>query len=379
MQTWLFQRFTRPDRPDLPVPSTLEIRGSPPRLWMERQSGDLSVNTAGAIWESFPCNDLLGPCAVEPTPPQPEPIPDPGGKFCEGTTFFPGIRGPREWESIRDRFLNVAPHAGDYRTTAVFGTVVSSKMADTDLTLTHEWFYNCPPPPLRLPFDCPSDWFFKVKPYGLPFGIDQVPQRGADGRPSLFAGSSSTNIKVEYERFYGEFAGWMGFPQIGDLIFTAGRWIIDCGHDSFRSELHPVFMYSKMKTVTSITDPFTGIVNENPFGGQPATRADIWVNGWYPGSDPAGGPLHSGDPVEFEIFPPPRPSPDATLVVSKPVDADAVRGVNLEWSMEPPGAVSHVRVRFTAPYHENHVTSYGEMVWEINRGYEGQWFVHWRP
>ena len=36
MQTWLFQRFTRPDHPDL-VPSTLEIRGTPPRLWIERQ------------------------------------------------------------------------------------------------------------------------------------------------------------------------------------------------------------------------------------------------------------------------------------------------------------------------------------------------------
>src|SRR5262249_44336666 len=38
MQTWLFQRFVKPNEPDL-LPSTLEIRGSPPILWMERQAG----------------------------------------------------------------------------------------------------------------------------------------------------------------------------------------------------------------------------------------------------------------------------------------------------------------------------------------------------
>lgn len=377
MQTWLFQRFARPDRPDLPFPSTLEIRGTPPLLWMERQSGDLSIDTSATIWESFPCADLLGPCTVEPKPPLPQPIADPGQKFCEGETFFPGLRGPREWENVRDRFTNVAPHSGDYRTTFVTGAVISSLMADTDLTLTHEWFYDCPPPPLRLPFDCPSDWLFKVRPYGPPTGLETVPQRDPDGRPTLFAGKSKDHIKVEYERFYGEFAGWMGFPQVGDLITAGGRWIIDCGHDSFRSELHPLFTYAKMKTVTSITDPFTGIVDTSPFGGQPGTRADVWVNGWYPGFDPAGGALHSGDPITFEIFPPPRPSPEATLVVNKPVDADAVAGVNLEWAMEPAGAVSHVRLRLTAPYREGHVTDYGEMIWEINRGYEGQWFVYW--
>ena len=127
-------------------------------------------------------------------------------------------------------------------------------------------------------------------------------------------------------------------------------------------------MYAKMKTVRTITDPFTGLVNEDAFGGQPATRADIWVNGWYP-----------GDPIEFDIFPPPRPTPTATLVVSKPVDADAVFGVNLEYSLEPADAVSHVHIRFTAPYRESRITSAGEMIWEINRGYAGQWYLFWAP
>ncbi len=39
MQTWLFQRFARPGDDDWILPSTLEIRGTPPRLWMERRLG----------------------------------------------------------------------------------------------------------------------------------------------------------------------------------------------------------------------------------------------------------------------------------------------------------------------------------------------------
>jgi hypothetical protein len=70
MQTWLFQRFTRPDHPDL-VPSTLEIRSTPPRLWIERQPSTLPVPTTGTVYEDFPCAGNLGPCMVdEPmTPP----------------------------------------------------------------------------------------------------------------------------------------------------------------------------------------------------------------------------------------------------------------------------------------------------------------------
>jgi hypothetical protein len=96
----------------------------------------------------------------------------------------------------------------------------------------------------------------------------------------------------------------MGSPAVGDLFFGAGRWIIDCGHNTYRSELHPVFMYSKMKTVTGIIDPFTGLPLNDPFGVSPP-RADVWVNGWFPGGD--------GNAIEFDIFPPPRPSPTARL------------------------------------------------------------------
>ena len=102
----------------------------------------------------------------------------------------------------------------------------------------------------------------------------------------------------------------MDWPLVGDLFAAAGRWIIDCGHTPYRTELHPVFMFAKMKA--------------EQFQGHLATRADVWVNGWYP-----------GDPIEFDIFPPPRPSPDATLVLNKPVDADAAFNVSITFRFSP--------------------------------------------
>jgi LGFP repeat len=347
MQTWLFQQFIRPDRPDL-RPSTLEIRGTPPRLWIERQSGILTPRM-GTLWEDFPCSGNLGPCTVDPPPTEFPPIENAGDRFCGGEALRDSPRVAREWQHIQ---------VDDYVGTPIFGVVTESALAGEDFSASHEWFYNCPFETVRI--DCPSDWTLHVTPIG--------PHRGIGNFPSLFAAGNPTNVELEYERFYGEFVGWMGFPEPGDLIYAVGRWIIDCGHSTFKSELHPIYMYAKMKTVTSITDPFTGLVNDNPFGGQPATRADVWVNGWYPG----------GAPIEFDIYPPPRPSPDATLVVNKPVDADAAFfGVNIEWSLEPPGQANHVHIKFTAPFRENHVDVWGQVHWEINRGYEGQWFLHW--
>lgn len=375
METWLFQRFVVPELPKR-LPSTLEIRGSPARLYMERQSGHmidpgtrLPVATTATIWEHFPCVDHLGPCTVEQTPPQPEPIPN-TSEICFGdtivSTLLDGV-GPRYWEPVLGRVTYVGPipdaerrpiDPGNYISTPLFGVVTWAKLADYDLFLTHEWCYEGNPL-------CPSDWIFRIRPYGAHVGT------GAFG--SLYGGSSeNTTVKVEYERFYSDGAIWLGLPHKGDLIFTAGRWVIDCAHDTYKTELHPIFMFAKMRTVTTLTDPFTGLVNPNPFGGTslnpvPATQADIWVNGWYP-----------GDPIEFDLQPPPRPSPDATLAVNRPVDAQAASGVNIQFTLEPQPAVSRAHIRFTAPSRHNEVTWLGEMKWQSGRAYEGQWYLYWK-
>lgn len=370
MQTWLFQQFTRPERADL-LPSTIEIRGTPPMLWIERQGGDLSlpVVPSATLWDGFTCTDNLGPCAVTPEDPfPPENISNAGRLFCGDTTYWPGhIGGPPEW-------VPVPSFNGDYDAIPVFGVILSAFMADIDNVFTHETHNsNCPYFPdtifgATLPIGvfaptCASDFEFKVRPIG--------PQPGAFPRPSLFGQGNTDQIKVEYEEFYtAEAHNFFDPPAKGDLVNATGRWIIDCGHDSYKSELHPIFSYSKMKTLNSEVDRFTGIENHLSFLGadQLATRADIWVSGWYPGLNP----------IEFDIFPPPRPSADAVLHVVKPPDAEAIAGdLALQFQLAPAGASNHAHLKFTAPFRANEVTGAGEMKWEYGRGYLGKWYAFW--
>jgi hypothetical protein len=242
--------------------------------------------------------------------------------------------GPPEWPAI----------LGNYVNTAVFGVITSSHMTDVDNPFTHEMIFDC-----STKVDCPSDWEFRVTPIG--------PQQSTAPQPSLFTPSNKTDIKIEYEAYYARAADvTLDWPQAGDLVFTAGRWIIDCGHDTYHSELHPIFMRAKMKT--------------EAYDGQKATRADIWVNGWFP-----------GDTLEFDVFPPPRPSPDAQLVLIKPFDADAALGLGVEFAWEPPGLIipNRVHVKFSAPLRQNTVSDAGEMFFEPLRDYTGKWFLYWAP
>jgi hypothetical protein len=368
METWLFQRFMRPDRPN-DEPSTLEIRGTPPVLWMERQGGDLTyhdVKFSATLWESFLCDGPLGPCTVDPPAPTPEPISDAGGKFCLSTRY---PLGAMEW----------SPILGHYISTPLFGLVRDSKLAGEDNPFSHEEILSCDNIiPGTLGIGCPSDWNVSVLPIG--------PQRGIAPYTSILAENTYVELEYEWREYYPAmlfFDDPYG-PEIGDLIFAAGRWIIDCGlhgiNEPYRSELHPVFMFAKMKMAH--------------FEGHLATRADVWVNGWYP-----------GDPIEFDIFPPPRPSPDAILVLSKPVDAEAGVDVNVEFNLTSapdslgkfnlaPSAVNHVHVKFTASLRECEVEEgdpftdpvppagylinrTGEMFIEGGRGYRGKWFLFW--
>ena len=380
MQTWLFQRFLRPDNPDGLLPSTMEIRGSPPTLWMERQLGTwfqgpgilsgtfvLSAfdkerhKSAATLWEGFDCNgNNLGPCTVDPEADfPPSNLPDAGIQFCGGDTYFPGSNDPPEWKT--------GP-SGDFVALPVFGAILDAHMADIDNGLTHETHNaNCPylglglaigavlqPPPIALGeyvaaqeygLTCVSDFEFFVRPIG--------PITKPAGVASLFGKDNKDRIKTEYEIAYAAAAhNFLGAPATGDLVHMTGRWIIDCGHKTFKSELHPLFSFARMKTVVSETNTFTGL-EDDLFGGKPATRVAIWVSGWYPGGDSSA--------IEFDAFPPPRPSPNSILHVNKPVDSDAAQDVNVEFNFRPAGAASHVDLHFTSPLRQNPVTSLGEM------------------
>jgi hypothetical protein len=190
----------------------------------------------------------------------------------------------------------------------------------------------------------------------------------------LFSEKHPDRIKAEYEAAYAaEAHNFLGNPRKGDLVHMTGRWIVDCGHSPYKTELHPIFSFARMKTVVSETNAFTK-GEDALFGDKPATRVAIWVNGWYPGGN--------DNAIEFDIYPPPRPSPTATLRVVKPMDSGsggyrAAVDVELVDSIRPFGSATYVHLRFTASRRANPVSGDGEMVFLPGRQYWGIWYLYW--
>ena len=343
MQTWLYQQFARPDRPDL-MPSTLEISGTPPKLWVQRQGGDLSSFgdvPVGAqmptFAERFDCTSVLGPCNVQ-APTSGPPIQDAGDRFCMGTAW------EEEWDDVGGQIVSLgalpsglppewSPVEGHHVSTDVLGIITGTHMATWDMPLTHE--FHAGPPKFR------SDFNIVVRPVH-PF------------RNRLVEGAKSMKIEFESAYFNVIFANpELGSPMVGDMVFTSGRWVIDCGHAAFKSEIHPPGALVYMRT-GSLPD------------GRPTTDARVWVNGFF-----------TGAPVEFEIVPPPRPSLESVLAIEKPIDAFASVNVAQQTTLWPPTLPRLVRVRFSGNFEPNEITEYGEMKWKRERAYYGRWRVFW--
>ncbi len=314
-QTWLFQQFVRPGKSGMP--STLEIKGSPAVLWVERQGGDLtalveaglSLTAASpTVAEQFPCAANEGPCTVS-SPSSPPGISN-ADPFCPNE---PGGGLTPEWGAV----------LSNYSMTTLVGFVVASYFSDLDLPTSHEYS---------------NDWNVIVQPIH-PF-------------KSLLA--NNRNMEVEFEEYFEHyfFVLWDP-PQKGDLYLAAGRWIIDCGHPSFYSEIHPPFATADVRTERG--------------GAGPKTLAYIWVNGFY-----------TGDPLDIDLFPPPRPRPNAFLFVNKPIDAQAAWGVQPSFTTDP-DFFAYVRPHFTASPRRVSLSilGSGEMLWQGGREYAGRWEIGW--
>jgi hypothetical protein len=354
---WQFQQFRKLDAVgQRTLRSTLQIQGpyTAPRLYVARQGGDNSlydgIPMSGAETAtqmvSFPCSTVEGPCsAAEPAPDTPFPNP---GQYCNNETFGVeeqlvalegGTPNPVQW----------APIFGHYVQTPFLGVLRTFRPAPGDNPFSHEFRVEpCPwpppPPPGLAPYIesvlnesvCSSDW--------------DVNARGLPG----YAGLQSEGRRaqhIEWERHFSQ-AFLLPFqPHPGDLVFVSGRYIVDCGHDTpnWKTEIHPPSVVAFMRTET--------------YNGRLSTRAQIWVNGFY-----------SGDPVEFDIIPPPRPSPTATLGLVK---ADyGGTPIDVTVTSTTPGS-NRVRARITASQRRVPITAQGEMKWQTGRSYYSRWNVYW--
>jgi hypothetical protein len=343
---WWFQRFHRPDANGSLDP-TLEIRGASPNLFVERPGGDrMEMEIAGltldartsTIWESFPCAfGTPGPafpltCTVN-RPPPPAPLAD-AERFCGPTRVTP------QWRAVIGDQVDTENRGWIRAHSPDLPTATGSHMAHSDNPLVHEHFRTGP--------NFASDWNFHIIPLREHWDL-------------LGENFATKNFEVEIEDYFiAYFLGVVHKPDAGELLMAAGRWIVDCAHpEQLNTEVHPPSILASTITDTLFTHD--------------VTRAFIWVNGFF-----------SGDEFSFDLFPPPRPSPQAHLFVVKPVGVEG-EGITRESASGSYGVdtvdfdflIDHIRPRFAAPHRTNRVTPLGEKKFIEGRNYQAIWNVGW--
>jgi hypothetical protein len=375
--TYEFQRFRRPDG----LESTLEVRGDPMRLWVERRGGDGTGYPDGVgehsatQYQSFLCSgaDEYGrsdgahrPCpVVVPAPQSRIPLAD-EEHLCHDTKF-----GWMEFVEIVATGESLVPEwtplVGQYVETPFYGVVTESKRSSNDAPVTHEHREECASWKAMLIAGAiclhePACWSplvleeftrYEVSSSFCPSDQDMFahPLPGYEG---LLA-EQQEDFELEIERHFLDAHAPNDFiPAAGDLLFAAGRWIVDCAHPPFHTEIHPPAVLAAMKTVLA---PENGLNKLH-------TLANVWVNGFY-----------TGEPVVLDVYPPPRPAPTARLRAIMPIGGN----LDMQYRTDIVDG-NHARITITGNARHPHVTSAGEMKWDESSPaprFAGQWRLYW--
>lgn len=330
--TWQFQRFSRAQGGLL---TTIEIKGDPATLSVERQGGDLAVLTAAGLSltpttatlvDQYACTGIQGPCAIAAPVPSTPRITNPS-QICGGKTFPFGQS--IEWAAVLP--------GGDIIPTPAMGWVTDSAPSNEDYGLTHQFVFEHSDGAIW------SDWTLFLHP--LP------------AYNKLLAANASMEVEIEYYPTSYFFVAFDGQPLAGDLYFVAGRWIIDCGHSDYSSEIHPPFVTSRIRTQGA--------------GDSAQTSAIFWVNGYY----------YSGQPVQVKLYPPPRTTPISFLAISLPDPALAAYNVNVSGVFDPgatdPDFAAWVIATFSASAKPVTLGYGAELPFAPGRNYAGTWTVSW--
>ena len=170
----------------------------------------------------------------------------------------------------------------------------------------------------------------------------------ADRGKGNFNATLGGNLEVEMEQWL-----WpMGYrPEPGDRIYMVGRWIIDCGHDNWGAELHPLEMYvsSHMESVARVAsnpsagNPFINVdYSAEPQGARSQVSASVVVTDAWPGGT-----------LDFDVWAPPRPSANSKLKYTAAVARDSALyelkiALTVTDSQQPAGNPNRVHVTVTS-------------------------------
>jgi hypothetical protein len=253
------------------------------------------------------------------------------------------------------------PNSDDYNdnrpipwlSSTIEGIVTNSCLAGRDVAFTHRervggyWLGKIEPPYHE---DCGTfeannafcnDWEVFVKPYS-PYGFllardetEEISSIDITTKPPTIIHHKikQGNFNEEYNgTLEGELEQWLvpvGYrPEPGDHILMTGRWIIDCGHDDWHTELHPYELIVSSHTEAS---------NKQEAINKVEVAASVVVTGAW-----AGGTL------EFDIWPPARPLPNTILHWEREQDPNVVQELTVEEKLQPENNPNHIHVKVTS-------------------------------
>ena len=280
---------------DVERTASAEIVGNPPTLWVAEPDADgiAAVNAVHAaanppepttavnertptVWRSFPCRSVNGPCMAQPKRPAPYLPEFAGNTACHGIIYGWGQFVAEGLGSYPlDQWMPMPGHEG--KITTLVGTFSEYHLSSEDNPLNHFCSVGLS--------DAGVDWNTYV-----------VPDPAFRNR--IYA--SLPRMQIEYEYCL------TGVPtpedledpekvsKPGDRIYIAGRFIADCAH-GFPPEIHPP---AAMISVYSVGSSDAAM-----------TWGDLVYFPWW----------YAGQVATFDLYPPPRPSPKARLLVTYPI------------------------------------------------------------
>jgi hypothetical protein len=143
-------------------------------------------------------------------------------------------------------------------------------------------------------------------------------------------------------------------PEPGDRISMTGRWVVDCGHDDWHTELHPYesFVSSHAQRKSSA------------IGGTEIVASVVVTAAWQGGT------------LELDIWPPARPSATARLRYFQD-QPGAIFGLTVNESLSPQGNPNHLHLTVHAPYATLRTGTSNDVFYNLNKRLATKYHIWW--
>lgn len=399
--------------------------------WVREWAAD---RTAAPKWESFTCQTINGPClqtrydvprlpnsgsvcgwtATPLGPPEWQPLLhafNAGGEWIDRGVDAEQLHKIMQEDPLRAldiMIFNGRPSSRDWGdglragnrpifwySSRAEGIVTNSHLAGSDFGFTHRssprgWdlgdttqvYYRGECNPVESRGLLCNDWnvFMRLDPeYNYMLAAPGTCRPHPAPRPLCYAccdGRFSGNARGEdIGTLETEVEQWQvpgGFrPEIGDRMTMTGRWMIDCGHDGWSAELHPIETF---------------VTRHNPVSeqGDQATLTKVIVTSAWLGSRRTPDGQFSVGATVLDLYPPARPSPDARLVIEQ-----ELAGFGIQADLQPVPAENPNYYRLTLRMTVDDLLDmtqgnrtgqgfYGDLFYANNRRLVGTFLLRWQ-